>query len=172
MTRHPDPSHPARRSPYRVDLTGSRFGTYVAVHSLDRLSPDGSVAWLCRCSCGAECEFSVTRLRRYERDGLLPHCGCADYATAKAELRLRRPRKERIGLPRNAYTTPKSNRHCWQCCGLAHRVEGKACATCGLAFAPEPPIAFEVPGLSSSAGRALDFGITGLDGFRTKRRVA
>jgi hypothetical protein len=46
------------------DISGMRFGRYVAIRPTSRRNNIRQVYWLCRCDCGKECEIVGTYLRR------------------------------------------------------------------------------------------------------------
>ena len=55
----------------KIDLTGQRFGRLLVISEYGR-TKDGSVAWLCKCNCGAE-----VVVRGYSlRSGHSQSCGC------------------------------------------------------------------------------------------------
>lgn len=55
----------------KIDLTGQRFGRLVVICENGR-AKNGSVIWLCKCSCGNEVTVHGSELRR----GKTQSCGC------------------------------------------------------------------------------------------------
>lgn len=60
-----------RASVKRIDLSGQRFGSLVAVKFL-RSNDKGTTIWLCKCDCGNEIEVSYNNLK----SGNTQSCGC------------------------------------------------------------------------------------------------
>ena len=56
----------------QADLTGIRFGRLTALKATEKRKPNGSVVWLCRCSCGRTVEVSEDSLVQ----GNTISCGC------------------------------------------------------------------------------------------------
>jgi hypothetical protein len=146
------------RAVHVVDMTGEKVGTFTAVEWTGQTETrDGSRIWLLRCSCGQEKLMSLATFRRYQKAGCRPQCECDEYKRfghGPREIKPRKPRRTREEC---------SGKWSCQCAGLRHRVEGGRCS-CGRTFQAEQAIAFEVPTLRSSMGRALDFapGLIGL----------
>lgn len=57
--------------PPLIDITGKRFGRWVAQH-IDHMYPDGQACWLCLCDCGQ----TRTVLGSELRSGRSQSCGC------------------------------------------------------------------------------------------------
>ena len=55
-----------------IDITGKVFGRLKVIRATINRAPDGSVLWLCQCSCGKALERRGTWLR----SGELRSCGC------------------------------------------------------------------------------------------------
>jgi len=58
-------------SPAFIDISGQRFGKFVAMWRMPSVA--GRVMWLCRCDCGKEVAVQSGNLR----DGRTNSCGCA-----------------------------------------------------------------------------------------------
>ena len=158
MTHPPRPLYKITRKPCFVDLTNEKVGTYVCISPTGEADVNGSLLWLLRCSCNATKVMSVSNVRRYQRSGCRPFCTCADYKAC--------PRGHRIAKVKRDEENRK-DAMC-QCCRQSWRVVGGRCS-CGMVYAPEPAIELVTDSRTSSAGRALDFGISGLNGFRKSR---
>ncbi len=65
--------------PKFIDLTGQRFGRYVALHRGVDWRP-GNPAWVCRCDCGTEKTVRAASLRR----GTTVSCGCYNSENKRA----------------------------------------------------------------------------------------
>lgn len=57
---------------YRVDISGQSFGRLTALYPTEKRADNGSVIWLCRCSCGKELEMSYNELVYSS----VKSCGC------------------------------------------------------------------------------------------------
>lgn len=142
---------------HQADISGERFGTFVAVAPTgERDLSNGSRVWVIRCDCGKERTACVSELRSRQARGFRVRCSChAEFAKKQTARNVRRHVPARLRA-RGGF--------CWKCAGLAHRVVGDECISCGLRYAHEPPIEFPLPSVPSSAGRALDFapGVVGI----------
>ena len=56
----------------QADLTNQPFGRLIAIKSLSKRTKNGTLVWLCQCSCGNMTEASVANLRA----GRVQSCGC------------------------------------------------------------------------------------------------
>lgn len=78
----------AGKSGKAADISGMKFGLLTAMYPTNKREANGSVVWLCECSCGNTTEVSVGQLMR----GHTLSCGCrhqskweifiADYLTS------------------------------------------------------------------------------------------
>lgn len=83
----------------RLDLTGQRYGRYVAVEPDDRRRGKWRTHWICRCDCGRMSSVSVQNLR----SGNSKSCGCARpkpsaYGTMRRVVSMRRHSAKKRGL--------------------------------------------------------------------------
>jgi len=76
-----------RGSPFKIELTGQRFGRLVVLHQA-RVGIDGRARWVCLCVCGRETTVDGKSLR----SGNTRSCGCLsrDKASERAVLRNRK----------------------------------------------------------------------------------
>lgn len=128
-----------------ADLTGLKLGTWTLVapaqHQRGRRArgSDGSILWRCKCAiCGHERHVSVGYVRTLQRRRKAPLC-----ATIGCGSEHRSCRRGRRGL----------GRICHLCGSLPHRVTGKRCSGCRLAYEaePVPPVEFYARGISALA---------------------
>lgn len=127
----------------QTDLTGLKLGTWtlIAPAVLQRGAPtrgtDGSILWRCKCAtCGYEVHVSVGYVRTLQRRRKAPHCATIGCSAGQSTRRSRR----------------RSN-ICSRCGSLPHRVTGKRCSGCRLAYEAEPlpPVEFYARGTSALA---------------------
>ena len=67
--------------PYRIDLTGMRFGRLLVISCAGR-NPYGGFRYLCKCDCGKEKTAPYTSLR----DGNSQSCGCLRSDRMRVEI--------------------------------------------------------------------------------------
>ena len=57
-----------------IDITGQRFGMLTALYPLEKKAENGSVLWVCSCSCSAD-KIHVAKTKDL-RFGSVLSCGC------------------------------------------------------------------------------------------------
>lgn len=103
----------------RKDIAGQRFGSLVAVQSLNK-KKKSSILWVCKCDCGGTKELTVSELV----SGSYQSCGCLQHKGTPRDLRGqifgRLTAIEPIG-------TNSAGQYIWKCscgCGNTHQVTG------------------------------------------------
>ena len=86
--------------PARLDITGQRFGSLVAIKPHGHLY--GVTAWLCKCDCGEEIVTTTQKLRT----GRKTSCGCV---SGRRNVRWRPETQRSKGGP-SGKRNPKNNR--------------------------------------------------------------
>ena len=74
-----DPVHRRART---LDLRGRVFGWLTALSPTEKRDSKGSVVWLCRCRCGALCEYSAGALLHAD----VKSCGCYRRTVLPAQM--------------------------------------------------------------------------------------
>ena len=93
----------------KLNLIGEQFGQLTVLQDSGKRTSNGTVLWLCQCSCGNTKEVTTANLRR----GSTKSCGC--YRQQKASKDLTNQIFGRLtALFPNGKTN--DNRILWHCC--------------------------------------------------------